>query len=235
MFIPHDPANELSATDWVQQELYIQSFLADDDKLMEAVLSTEGVHNYHARLFGLDKTRAKNFIYGTIFWGSAKAIQHQCRQRGFNVRLEEIVPIQEEVIQRYRKTRTWQKRYLDKVIDNKFAVNPMGRRRYFYNPKDHVNKIINFPIQSIGAEMLWRILPELRAVFRRYGAKLLAPIHDEALYEHHPSVRRVLNAQVKAIMEQRFEEVASGFYVPTSCKTGLNWYHMKEQPLKVAA
>jgi len=220
--VPWEDETVFLAIDFVQQELYIQAFLAQDDALMEAVLSGD-VHAFHMAEFDLDRTRAKNVVYGSIFRGGPRAIQAQCETRGFNVSQREIKDIQMKIRRKYKRTFLWQDAYLAKVYEQKFAANPFGLRRNFPTSQGVMNEIVNYPIQSIAACILWIIVPQVKAWVDANDAKLLAPIHDEVLLEvRRENVFKTYQA-IKAIMTQPFDEVAPGFSIPVDGKVGRNW------------
>jgi uracil-DNA glycosylase family 4 len=222
LFIPHREGDVFLASDYVQQELRIQAFLAQDKALMEAVLSGD-VHAYHMEVFKVDRTRAKNAVYGSIFRGGAKAIQHQFKQYGFRVELAEIMDIQREVRSRYYKTFKWQDAYIADVVAKGYAIGVAGRRRYFFAPKHQINQICNYPIQWAGAFMLWRVLPTLYTEAKKFWGSLAAAIHDETLFEFKEDMAERAAVSIKHIMEQPVPEIAPDFWCPVEVKVGWNW------------
>ena len=222
IFIPWDDDNVFLAIDYIQQELYIQAFLAQDEALMEAVLSGD-VHKFHQAEFFLDRTRAKNVVYGSIFRGGPRAIQSQCEARGFEISQREIKDIQLKIRRKYAATFAWQDEYLANVYAQKYAVNPFGLRRNFPSPDGVMNEIVNYPIQSIAACILWVIVPQIKAWLTANQGALTAPVHDEGLLEVRPAnVFRTYHA-IKQIMEQPFDQVSPGFSIPVDGKVGRNW------------
>lgn len=228
LFVPHDRKRRvLLALDYSQQELWIQAWLARDEALFAALRSGH-VHKLHAEMLGVDRTRAKNVVYGTIFRGGARAVQHQCKMRGFKVPLEFIEEAQAKIQKRYWRTMVWGDALLEQTRELGYVVNPFMRRRYFYSVRGVFNEIVNFPVQSTGADMLWELIPELARTAAAWGGELLATIHDEALFEVPREVVPLVTLALKRVMERVFPQVAPAFFVPVAEKQGVNWYEMAE-------
>lgn len=231
IFVPFDRENNvLLEGDYSNEELWIIAFLAKDEALLDA-LAVGDIHNQHAKLLNCDKTRAKNVVYSRIFRGGAKAAQHQLKQRGFMVEIEEIERLQKIIDKKYWRSMVWGDALLEQTRKLGYVVNPFGRRRYFYSVDGAFNEIVNFPVQSTGADMLWKIVPQVREVARAWaGRSPREPrifVHDAAVIEVPKRLVREAATALRRVMEQPFNEVASGFHVPVKFKAGPNWYSME--------
>lgn len=104
-----------------------------------------------------------------------------------------------------------------------YLVLPYGRRRYFL--LSDVPKICNFKPQATAAEILFDALlvlvPETPKRFP--GTKVILTVHDEVVFDVHPSTNVLkLAAWVKQIMERSAPEL-DGLRIPVDILVGRNW------------
>jgi DNA polymerase I-like protein with 3'-5' exonuclease and polymerase domains len=224
MFVAHDPVNNvLIEADYSQEEAWIQGWLSQDDQLLEDLASGH-IHKRNAERMGIDKTRAKNLFYGSIFRGGAKAVQHQFRMKGYEVPLAEIEVLQRKLASTYWRTWVWGDNQLEKARRDRMLTNPFGRRRYFYSTEGAFNEIVNYEVQSTGADMLWELVPALAQLAQTWEQKVpRILVYDACVMEVPKKWQREAAGSLANVMQREFPQVGKGFHVPVEVKGGGNW------------
>lgn len=223
MFIPSQEGSVLIEADYGSQELRIAAYLSGDLGLIRAIERGEDIHHANSEAMGIDRTRAKNLFYGAIFGGTGRAVQRAMRAQGYDISQEEVSTAIGIIRSLYPRVFQWHSELLTFVRRHGWIANPFGRRRYFFDPKRSYNEILNFPVQSVGADILWTIVPDVAKAATGVGGRLVALVHDSVLCEVPSPVVSSFITSLKGVMEREWREVAPGFRVPVDVKTGSNW------------
>lgn len=217
MFIPRVPGHVFVEMDFNSFEARILAWLSDDMELLYAI--EKDLHGINAEKLNVDRTRAKNGFYGWSYGAGAKTLQRAFRSKGYNVSFAEC----KALLAGFNKAYPAAARYRDSVItvakESRVVTNPFGLKRYFY-ARDVGTAPANTVIQSTAAIIMWKILPQLAAEAKRQGGMMVAMVHDSVEFELPPNFDP---KPFKAIMEQKFPEVAPAFYCPIDIKIGPSW------------
>jgi uracil-DNA glycosylase family 4 len=226
IFTPHDLANLLVEGDYGSAELWAAAALSHDAKLLGVLESGEDLHAVNSELFGCDRTRAKNLMYGTLYGAGPKKLMETLQAKGISTTMKECKELQERLAATYPDLWAWRLRVVREVEETGFAQNPFGRRRYFVDVHNSKPEIINFFPQSTVADVVLRVVPKIAVSVRAYRGEILTTVHDSILTEVHKSQWEIWAHRMKVIMEEKIPEL--GISIPASVKIGLRWGRMHE-------
>jgi DNA polymerase-1 len=222
MYVPTDGFCYVGA-DYSQLEARILAAMSGDDVLLADCNGSEGtsIHERNAKRLGVDKVRAKNGFYGWSYLAGAKTLQNTFSARGFRVAMKECEALLEGFDKVYTKAASFRKQVLAEAQARRYVQNPFGLRRYFPHAKWPAPSAMSTHIQSTGAIMMWRILPQLEQVAKNFDGNMLLSVHDDILMEVPIEHANKALASIQQVMEQRFHEVAPDFYCPVQLKDSL--------------
>jgi uracil-DNA glycosylase family 4 len=225
MFVPHHPELTFLEADFAQIELRIAAELSHDGVLQTALAQTD-VFRDLTEFLGVDRTRAKNAMYGSLYGAGPRTLVKVFRAQAYTITEAECKDLQRGISTRYPKLWAWRERVKEQGQAQFYLVNPYGLRRWFYNRND-VPAMIDFMPQSTAAIIMWQTLAELAGRLEEVGGWIVNTIHDSVLCEV-PKGAKLLRAEsiVRDVMEKPREELG-GLRVPVKVKTGENWGEMK--------
>jgi len=208
LFIP-DEGMVLAYLDWHSAEGRVECALSHDSALLLAI---EGdLHSVLEREMGIDRTRAKNVYYGTGRGAGPRKLVKTLRGKGFYTTEAEMVLAQAKLNTAFPQWAHWRAAEHMAARSTRVITNPFGRRWHIHHPSV-ARKAVARIVQSAVADMLWRVLAQWPK-----PAQLLTPVHDAVLAQlPHPDVA----LELKAVMEQVFDEIAPGFRVPVKVAVG---------------
>ena len=218
LFIPDSPMHAFRERDYSQAELRVIGALSQDQKLIEALKGD--IHQTIADRLGIPRLLAKNTIYASCYLGGAPTIQKMLKKNGYFVEIRDIKRAQLMIRQEFTKMYGWQQAVVAEGVSKGYLVNPFGRVRFFYNKEQDGPEMADFNPQSTVADIMWRIMPQVNTICKSYGGRLITQVHDSLLYEVLAEFAEIADTRVQRVMEQPFDEVAKGFYIPTSLKKG---------------
>ena len=220
MYIPDSPRHCLLEFDYSQAELRDIAAMARDERLLDALGATD-IHQVTADRLGIPRPIAKNTLYASCYLGGAKTIQGMMKKHGLFVEVKSIKRAQALLRQEYARMFAWQDSIIANAQASGYIINPFGRVRFFYDKENDAPEMADFIPQSSVADITWIVLGQLAEAAKKYGGRVITLVHDsflmQVLAEHVVEARE----EFRTIMEQRFENVGPGFYLPTVCKTGL--------------
>jgi len=251
-FIP-EPGWLMVAADYSQIELRILAHLTGEPVLVETYRKGEDVHSLTARLlFEKDEVTpeerrlGKVINFGVIYGMGA---QRFARESGASVSDARIFI--ERFNQRYPKVFRYLQQMQREAIAQGYVTTIKGRRRYFNFTSDSIRNLrgkdpnsinldklrtrdqfdaqslraaANAPIQGSSADIIKIAMVKLHEVLRDKQARLLLQVHDELVFEVHPSEWEALQPQIKSVME-----TAVDLTVPlmVEVRSGQNWMETK--------
>jgi DNA polymerase-1 len=153
--------------------------------------------------------------------------------------------------QRYPKVFRYLQQMQREAIAQGYVTTIKGRRRYFNFTSDSIRNLrgkdpnsinldklrtrdqfdaqslraaANAPIQGSSADIIKIAMVKLHEVLRDKQARLLLQVHDELVFEVHPSEWEALQPQIKSVME-----TAVDLTVPlmVEVRSGQNWMETK--------
>lgn len=218
MYIPDSPEHVFIENDYSQAELRVIAALSDDERLREALQGN--FHQIVADRLGLPRQLAKNTMYASCYLGGPVTIQRMLRRNGIELETKVIKAAQALIKGEFRRMFAWQRATVEEASTVGYLINPFGRVRFFYGRSQDGPEAADFLPQSIVADITWRILPALDEMAHRYGGRVTTLVHDsfliQVLARHLDSAR----TEFKQIMEQKFDNVAPGFFIPVESKIG---------------
>ena len=224
----------LLAADYSQIELRIMASLSKDASMLEAFNNNLDIHSataakvYNVDLKDVDRSMrsaAKAVNFGIIYGISAFGLS-----QNIGVSRTEA----KQIIEQYFEEFPLVKKYMDLSIqiarDNEFVETLFGRRRYLkdINSRNAVMRAaaernaINAPIQGTAADIIKIAMIDIAKTLIQEGlkSKMILQIHDELIFEMHPSEELKLKSIVESCMIK-----ASTLDVPIVVDMGIgnNW------------
>ena len=224
----------LLAADYSQIELRIMASLSKDASMLEAFNNNLDIHSataakvYNVDLKDVDRpmrSAAKAVNFGIIYGISAFGLS-----QNIGVSRTEA----KQIIEQYFEEFPLVKKYMDLSIqiarDNEFVETLFGRRRYLkdINSRNAVMRAaaernaINAPIQGTAADIIKIAMIDIANTLIKEGlkSKMILQIHDELIFEMHPSEELKLKSIVESCMIK-----ASTLDVPIVVDMGIgnNW------------
>ena len=224
----------LLAADYSQIELRIMASLSKDVSMLEAFNNNLDIHSataakvYNVDLKDVDRTMrssAKAVNFGIIYGISAFGLS-----QNIGVSRTEA----KQIIEQYFEEFPLVKKYMDMSIqiarENEFVETLFGRRRYLkdINSRNAVMRAasernaINAPIQGTAADIIKIAMIEISKTLieEDLKSKMILQIHDELIFEMHPSEE----SRLKSIVENCMIN-ASTLEVPLVVDIGIgnNW------------
>jgi len=224
----------LLAADYSQIELRIMASLSKDASMLEAFNNNLDIHSataakvYNVDLKDVDRSMrsaAKAVNFGIIYGISAFGLS-----QNIGVSRTEA----KQIIEQYFEEFPLVKKYMDLSIqiarDNEFVETLFGRRRYLkdINSRNAVMRAaaernaINAPIQGTAADIIKIAMIDIAKTLIKEGlkSKMILQIHDELIFEMHPSEELKLKSIVESCMIK-----ASTLDVPIVVDMGIgnNW------------
>ncbi|MDC3104891.1 DNA polymerase I [bacterium] len=224
----------LLAADYSQIELRIMASLSKDSSMLEAFNNNLDIHSataakvYNVDLKDVDRSMrsaAKAVNFGIIYGISAFGLS-----QNIGVSRTEA----KQIIEQYFEEFPLVKKYMDLSIqiarDNEFVETLFGRRRYLkdINSRNAVMRAaaernaINAPIQGTAADIIKIAMIDIANTLIKEGlkSKMILQIHDELIFEMHPSEELKLKSIVESCMIK-----ASTLDVPIVVDMGIgnNW------------
>ncbi len=224
----------LLAADYSQIELRIMASLSKDTSMLEAFNNNLDIHSataakvYNVDLKDVDRSMrsaAKAVNFGIIYGISAFGLS-----QNIGVSRTEA----KQIIEQYFEEFPLVKKYMDLSIqiarDNEFVETLFGRRRYLkdINSRNAVMRAaaernaINAPIQGTAADIIKIAMIDIAKTLIKEGlkSKMILQIHDELIFEMHPSEELKLKSIVESCMIK-----ASTLDVPIVVDMGIgnNW------------
>lgn len=228
MFVPSAEMVFVGA-DYGQLEARILAWLAGDDVLLAAC--DGDIHARNMAALGVDRTRAKNAFFGWSYLAGPKVLQNTFAGRGFKVTQAECQTLLDGFNKTYHRAAGFRQEALARFQAQRYVQNPFNLRRYFPHSTFPAPAAMSTLIQSTGAIMMWRILPQLEAALTGLGGQLLLTVHDDILGEVPAENRDKALTAITEIMGQTFPEVANGFRVPCAPKWSADsWGEMHPAP-----
>ncbi|WP_297066320.1 DNA polymerase I [uncultured Duncaniella sp.] len=229
-----DPGDMIMSADYSQIELRLIADLSADKDMIEGFLSGDDIHRITAsKIYGIpldevtddQRRRAKTANFGIIYGISAFGLAERLGIARAEAR---------ELIDGYFSTYPHIREYLEKSVttarEQGYVTTRMGRRRYLpdINSRNAVvrgyaeRNAVNAPIQGSAADIIKvamvRIYNEMES--RGLRSRMIMQVHDELIFNVHPSELDVM----KTLVEKQMEGAYHGA-VPLTVSAGIapNW------------
>lgn len=222
MYVPSTSTSRLVEFDFDQAELRVVAALSGDT-VLRARLDGPDIHQIHATRWGCDRAVGKTVTYGTLYGAGAAKIQKVLALKGVKKTKAECQRLLDSFFGDYPAVAEYRADVIQEVTKTRRLSDAFGRSRYFWNPTKDIPAALDFRCQSTVAGIVWASLKEAYELARSLDGWLLTIVHDSFLFEFPPGRMGVAIPQIRALLERPYDNVAKGFYLPTSHKVGDNW------------
>ena len=233
-FIPKSSSYSLLSVDYSQIELRIVASISGDENMIEAFRNHLDIHASTAsKVFEvpLDKVTSEmrrqakmvNFgiIYGISSFGLAQRL---------GIPKSEAAQLITQYFEKYNGIKKYMDDAINKARETGYAETLLGRRRYLrdinagnFTIRGFAERnAINAPIQGSAADMIKVAMVRIhhQLLEKRMQSKMLLQVHDELLFDVHPTEHDVLKELVMSEMQNALPlqvpvDVTAGF--------GKNW------------
>ncbi len=229
-----DPGDLIMSADYSQIELRLIADLSSDKDMIDGFLSGDDIHRITAsKIYNIplsevtddQRRHAKTANFGIVYGISAF---------GLSERLGIARAEAKKLIDGYFATYPHIRDYLSKAIETARALGyvstKMGRRRYLpeINSRNAVvrgyaeRNAINAPIQGSAADIIKVAMINIHNEMERRGlrSRMIMQVHDELVFNIHPSELEEMSRLVTTSMENAYHGV-----VPLTVSSGVadNW------------
>ena len=180
LFLP-DPGMILVEWDLSKADLHVVAWEADDDDLRSQLAQGINVYREGAKVVKLPYTKAKSFIHGTDYAGSARTMAINCKM---TVKASEYA--QNLWFAAHPGIRLWHRRIEDQLLKTHEVSNRLGYKRFYFDrvegvlpqalawiPQSTVGNVINTAFLRITAA--W---PEIEVLLQTHDSLTTQmPIH----------------------------------------------------------
>lgn len=232
-----DKGYVLASIDYSQIELRIAASLSGDPEMVKIFKSGKDFHvATAARLFNVMESNVSfeqrrdaktiNFsvLYGVSAFGLSERSEMGRAEAG-------------DFIKRYYQVFSKLKKYIDdtieKVHDQGYITNAMGRIRYF--PEINASNFavragaeraaFNMPIQSMNADIIKMAMIEIEKKVLSEDCRMLLQVHDELVFEIKKGKEKEYVKKIKDIMESAYKLKVP---IVAEAKVGQNWLEMEK-------
>jgi hypothetical protein gobsU_00080 len=205
--------------DYSQIELRVAASLAGEETMIEIYRDGGDIHREtavavsgKADIEKSDRTKAKAVNFGFLYGMGAKSFMDYSRDSyGVIVTLEEAEEARDKFFEKYHGLRPWHRMVKEGALKNGFVKTLFGRVRYLDGVKYGkgsekalaLRQAVNTSVQSVASDCMILALGLINRllVTPKYGARIVATVHDSVLLEV-PTVRhREVGEKAKHIME----------------------------------
>jgi DNA polymerase-1 len=232
------PGNLLMSADYSQIELRLMAHFSQDPLLLDAYRTGKDIHTLTAaEVFEVDpetmdketRARAKAVNFGIVYGISPFGLSQQ-----LGIDQKTAKAYIEKYFDRYRGVADFIARTLEEVRATQVVRTAFGRIRPIpdiqsRNPNQRgfaERTAINTPLQGTAADLIKIAMLRIDAAMQKRQLKsvMTLQVHDELLFDIHPSEAEEMTELVKTEMES-----AATFSVPIVAEVGLgqNWRDIK--------
>lgn len=221
----------LMSIDYSQIELRVLSFLAQEQKMMEAFNNDEDIHTQTAKeIFNVEdvtsnqRREAKSVNFGIVYGMSPYGLSEQLDismsdASDYINKYDEVYPnikvyMDKEIAlcekEGYVKTFFGRRRYIPEIYDNNRALREFGKRA-----------AMNAPIQGTAADIIKMAMVKIDAYLEDKKSSMILQVHDELVLDVDVSEIESIQENVIEIMEN---VVDWPIKLKVEVSTGKSWY-----------
>jgi DNA polymerase I-like protein with 3'-5' exonuclease and polymerase domains len=232
----------LLQADAKQLEWVGAAYLSQDDLAIQEIWDGTDMHSDNQARFGLpSRLIAKTFVFRLIYGGSAYSYAHDpnFKEIGNEAYWQNII---DQFYNKYTKLKEWHDEILFRAKRDRKLTMPTGRVYYYepevtsYGVKHPRTKILNYPVQGLGADLMSIARVSLRnRILNKEGVRLINTVHDSIILDFDPKVWD--NNSIVSIVEKCFNDVPSNFEklfghkfnlpMRVECEVGPTWGNME--------
>jgi DNA polymerase I-like protein with 3'-5' exonuclease and polymerase domains len=232
----------LLQADAKQLEWVGAAYLSQDNLAIEEIWNGTDMHSDNQTRFGLpSRLIAKTFVFRLIYGGSAYSYANDpnFREIGNETYWQSII---DQFYNKYTKLKEWHDEIVFRAKRDRKLTMPTGRVYYYepevtsYGVKHPRTKILNYPVQGLGADLMSIARVSLRnRLLDKEGVKLINTVHDSIILDFDPKVWD--NNSIVKIVEKCFNDVPDNFKrlfghdfnlpMRVECEIGPTWGNME--------
>lgn len=235
--------------DYSQIELRVAASLAGEETMIEIYREGGDIHRETAiavsgktNIDKSDRTKAKSVNFGFLYGMGARSFMDYSRDSyGVTVTLEEAEEARERFFKKYSGLNPWHQRVKTQATKNGFVKTLFGRVRYLDGIKYGkgaekalaLRQAVNTSVQSVASDCMILALGliDRLLVTPKYGARIVATVHDSVLLEVPTARYMEVGERAKYVMEHLpLKHFGVSLEVPLEAgvASGDTWGGMKE-------
>ena len=193
-------------------EVVCAAHLSQDEVLCREVIDKTDFHDLNQKRFALpSRTTAKIFMFKLIYGATAWGYANDGDFTSVSTRESFWQGVIDEFYNKYKEIGRWHTKIVQTAIETGLYESPTGRT-YRYPPKDIVArgwywkpKILNFPVQGLGADLVMLARISFFNRINKYGIKCLpvSSVHDSIVVDSTEdlcyTVGKTLKESVEAV------------------------------------
>jgi DNA polymerase I-like protein with 3'-5' exonuclease and polymerase domains len=232
----------LLQADAKQLEWVGATYLSQDKIALEEIWNSVDQHSDNQKRFGLpSRLIAKTFVFRLIYGGSAYSYANDpnFKEIGNEKFWQGVI---DQFYDKYKDLAKWHKEIVNTVKRDRYLLMPTGRT-YTYEPdvryssvKWPVTKILNYPVQGLGADLMAIARVSLRNRLKdKEGVKLVNTVHDSIILDFNPEIWD--NISIVNLVDKCFNDIPNNFYklfgkdfnlpMRVECQIGPTWGNME--------
>lgn len=242
------PGYTLAELDYSQIELRVAAHLSGDTRMLDIYRTGGDIHTATAKavtgkqfIGKSDRTKAKAVNFGFLYGMGAASFRDYARDSyGVELSEEEAIEYRKRFFGLYSGLPKWHRRVKKEALKNGYVETLFGRIRYLdgvrYWPGSQggtaLRQAVNTSVQSLASDMMILALGMInRLVVGKYGAKIIATVHDSVLLEIKEEGAEDIARKVKYIMEHlplKHFGVKLNVPIEAGLSMGHRWGEMEE-------
>lgn len=203
--------SDASSLEWV-----CVAYLSQDKVAIQEILDKKDNHSDNQERFGLpSRLIAKTFVFRLIYGGSAWSYANDpnFKDIGDEDYWQNVI---DKFYEKYQGIKDYHDKSLHKAKADRKLIMPTGRV-YHFEPEIRFNKvkyprtkILNYPVQGLGADLMAIVRVSLRTRLKGLeGIKIINTVHDSIMIDTKSSVVDMDN--LKTIVDECFTNAPSNF------------------------
>ena len=217
LYIPDDPDHCFIQGDYKSAELCVMAWMAEDHRLIADLAGD--MHQKNADRLGITRKVAKNVTYASQYLaGPSKQSEMILKQEHMFVSPAECLRVSDAIWGHYERVKVYKEHLVTLCKQKKYIQNPFGRIRFFH--ANEAPAAVDFQPQSVVADCLWCVLKPVNDMAHSLGGRMYTTVHDSVLVAVPSQNVEECIKRLRAIMEQKFDIVQPGFFIPVEFEVG---------------
>jgi len=235
-----DPTWNFISADFSGQELRLLAHASAEPKMIKALKDGIDLHTYSASLLfekdynsitPAERGQCKAITFALLYGAGPKKLSAQLK-----IPYADARNLMNRYFAVFTKVKNLMDSLVEQVLQNKYAISPLDKRRVDFGNTDWdnkasvahvVNQSKNLPFQGAGASTTKLALVRLnkRIAKNGYNAKIVNAIHDEILVEVAPEHTEEVKKATEEEMIKAFNHYADSVPMEVTAKVGKHWIH----------
>lgn len=171
------------SVDGGQLEWRCALFLSQDKVGIQELLNGIDLHTANQERFGLpSRLIAKTYLFRLLYGGSAYSYANDPDFSTVSKSEKYWQKVIDATYEKYTGLAAWHKKLVQTAIETGQITTPSGRTYVFNDPMKERTKILNYPVQGFGADIMMvvriSIARRIKAINKPNDIKLVNTIHD---------------------------------------------------------